>query len=1081
MSMNNLLGLFVGSSFRSILMVTCLFTLGMQPAKAIDFATVFEQHNAVMLLIEPTSGQIVDANPAAVEFYGYSRDQLKQKTIQQINTFSEQQVAQERKLAADQGRNYFIFRHQLASGELRRVEVYSSPFEFEGNPLLLSMIHDIEWSIQESLPHYNQRLEELVNLRTQQALQYDRAIKISLIFALIVISLIMFALWRSVIRRTAIEQQLKLFIRDFETYLEQTTEFVYFKDQASRIRFCSQSMARITGFKSWRDMVGKHDREIFPPETAEIYQQEEARVFSDAEPLVDKVNPYYDDKGNKGYVQTNKWPILDEHGRVVGIFGVSRDVTEFIKAQNALKEAKLELERSERLLQEGESLAKIGGWEYEVASGKMYWTKGLFALHDFKPDAEFDHIAESVKCYLERDRQTIMQAFEHCMKTGEGFDLQFPFVSHSGKNKWIRTKTASLEEYGHLTKVFGIVMDITEQKHTEQELQELVQQAQAASQAKSEFLANMSHEIRTPMNGIIGLSELALKETQLDQVHSKLHTIYRSARLLLGIINDILDFSKIEAGKMDLDPHPFFLNKLLDDLNSLFAYSAEQKGLVFRMEIDPSLNRAFIADSTRLRQILNNLMANAIKFTERGKVILKVSQQSQQGTKVWLHFAISDTGIGINPKQREKLFHVFSQGDTSITRKHGGTGLGLVISQKLVEVLEGEGIELKSEIGQGSTFSFSLPLELCSAEQQAQLQHDLSQTSESDTSFGGHVLLVEDNEINQQVAQEQLRLMGVKVTLAENGQQAVERVRERDFDLILMDIQMPVMDGYQATKEIREFNTQVPIVALTAAAMVEDREKALSVGMNGHLGKPIDSAQLHQLIGQFLSHIARVKLSSLNSKMALTQTYDPERQTPVIDYQKGLAQLNGNRDLYDKLLLKFELQLDQTYFQLGKQLENLTHATHQANPDWQTLQQSNHALKGVAGNLALEQLYRSSQLIDQRLKHAEPPTSTEVIAFNQALKQVKQALQQKHKTDLASDSSRPSVEMEDINHLLEDLLKQVEQSEFIQDQVIENLANALPQAYDQAWLSIAKDLDEFEFEQAAKKLKNLQSKLQSVQ
>ena len=952
-------------------------------AKSPDFQTVFQQFPTVMLLIDPQSGKIVDANPAAVEFYGYSLAKLKTMTIQQINTLSEQQVAEERELAALQARNYFIFQHRLATGETRRVEVFSRAFQFGNRPLLLSTIIDIEMSQSKGMPYYSQQLEELVEIRTAQASAKHTQVQITLLFALVLISLIALVLWRTIRRKSQVENELRVFTRDFETFLAQTTDFVYLKDQNSRIRFCSQTLARVTGYKSWRDMIGKHDRELFPADTAKIYEEEEQPVFEKGEAVIGKVNPYYNERGQVGYVQTNKWPLLDQSGKVVGIFGISRDISDLKQAELELEQAKQELQRSERLLEDGEALAKIGGWMYEAESGKMYWTKGLYKLHDFTPGLDIDHIAESAKCYQEQDQHRIMEAFQRCLESGEAYDMVVPFTTYTKVPKWVRTKTSAMKENGKVVKIVGIVMDVTEQHKAEHQLHDLVKQAKKANQAKSEFLANMSHEIRTPMNGIIGLSELALGQQDLAVIHKQLEKIYRSGRLLLGIVNDILDFSKIEAGKLEIAKEPFYLETLIDNLISLFDFATQEKGLRLTFDMSEDVKRVFIGDEMRLHQVLNNLIGNAIKFTEKGEVTVRVRQDSIAGQTVNLKFEVVDTGIGMNPEQQKSLFQAFSQADNSITRKHGGSGLGLAISQRLVQAMGGTHIDLESEPERGSTFRFILPLSLASEQQEQALKSELKHVGSGKQTLRGDVLLVEDNEINQEVALEQLRLMGLNVTLAENGQVAVEKAKHQKFDLILMDIQMPVMDGYHATQAIREFDRDTPIIALTAAAMIEDKKKALKSGMNDHLGKPIQVKELNGLLLKYLSRNSEEETDSSATQQAGSGT-KPLLNSEWINREKGLAQLSGNQDLYDKLLVKFAAQMEQDYASLPESLQKLaTNSEECSEDDWNRLQQLNHSLKGVAGNLAVDALYQQTLEIDTLLKQHTPPSEKQAKAFSE--------------------------------------------------------------------------------------------------
>jgi signal transduction histidine kinase/CheY-like chemotaxis protein/ABC-type phosphate/phosphonate transport system substrate-binding protein len=399
--------------------------------------------------------------------------------------------------------------------------------------------------------------------------------------------------------------------------------------------------------------------------------------------------------------------------------------------------------------------------------------------------------------------------------------------------------------------------NITHQELMNEEIRKQKQAAIKANQAKSEFLANMSHEIRTPMNGIIGMSELGLKTNSADKKNHFLNKVNESGRLLLGIINDILDFSKIEAGKLEINPQPFLFADLLEHIRSLFEPMAEKKGIVFHLQVDENLLKAYVGDELRIRQILTNLVSNAIKFTEQGEVRLRIVEvdgvYKGLGSKRCLRFSVLDTGVGMTPEQQRRLFQPFSQGDSSVTRQYGGTGLGLVICRQLLKAMGGTDIELNTAFGKGSSFSFQLSLVETTEQEYQSLINEATRYHTQQSDLQGRILLVEDNLINQEVAAEQLKLMGLIVTVADNGEMAVDKARRSHYDLILMDIQMPVMDGYLATQKIREFDVNVPIIALTAAAMFEDREKAINIGMNDHLSKPIDNAMLYQTLSKWLS------------------------------------------------------------------------------------------------------------------------------------------------------------------------------------------------------------------------------------
>ncbi len=911
-------------------------------------------------------------------------------------------MAEERALAEREGRNHFVFQHRLANGDIRTVEVYSHPFDFAGQPRLLSIIHDISAGRdrEQGIWHYQKRLEELVEERTAEIRAADRRLIGLLLFGLVLTLVAGLLMWIMTRARQKSEAALQESLRDERQRLQaildgthvgtwewnvQTGETVFNERWAEIIGYTLAELGPIS-IETWKQFAHPEDlarsgdllQAHFSGQSAYydciarmrhkdghwVWVHDRGRVArwtEDGQPLL-MAGTHQDiteqrrlqeqlrieqrqlksviEGANLGVwewnVQTgelfinDRWAVmigyspeelqplsvetwsnhlhpddlrqaqsrLDQHfagaipeyrtefrmrhklGHWVWVLAVGR-VSEYTPEHKPLwmsgihvlvteqKEAQARLQRSERLLRDGETLARIGGWEYQVDNGQMFWTEGLFHLHDFEPAPDFDHIAQSVNCYRPEDRETILRAFNACIEEGRAYDLVFPFVSARQQHKWIRTRTAPVIEQGQVVKVVGIVMDITEQKETETALQaslrqaeELAARAEAANVAKSRFLATMSHEIRTPMNGILGMAQLLLAEpASEEESRDYARTIYESGQTLMRLLNDILDLSKVESGRLKLEQGIVFPAELLRGMELLFGENARAKSIVLSTVWRGPEAAGYQGDAHRLRQMLSNLVSNGIKFTPAGEIRIEAREAERDDHSAQLEFAVSDTGIGIPADKQALLFQPFSQVDSSTTREYGGTGLGLSIVRSLARLMGGE-VGVDSREGEGSRFWFRVRLQTLPEEtSQAPTLPDAMPATEAAglPRLTGRVLVVEDLPTNQNILRVLLTRMGVDMVFADNGEQAVERVMaEADWiDVILMDVQMPVLDGYAATERIRawekaEGRPATPILALTASAFAEDRQRCIQAGMNDYLSKPIQVEALADALARWL-------------------------------------------------------------------------------------------------------------------------------------------------------------------------------------------------------------------------------------
>lgn len=447
--------------------------------------------------------------------------------------------------------------------------------------------------------------------------------------------------------------------------------------------------------------------------------------------------------------------------------------------------------------------------------------------------------------------------------------------------------------------------ELIKRKQAEETMKAARDEADKANKAKSEFLANMSHEIRTPINSIIGYQYLLNNSELSSKQKEYVENIGLAAKNLLAIINEILDFTKIEAGRMILEEVDFNIDEVLNELKIIVGMEAKRKGLELRIKVDEDVPKFLKGDITRLKQVIMNLLSNGIKFTHEGYILIRVELVEKEEEYAHIRFSVTDTGIGISEEQKKQLFQVFTQGDASTSRKYGGTGLGLAICKRIVELMKGE-INVESQVGEGSTFSFSLRFKIADCTEQAIISSEMIDASGLFESK--RILLVEDSAVNLKMTKEILENMGIYTDTAQNGEEAVNKVKINNYELILMDIRMPGMDGYETTRRIRKLERGcVPIIALTADAVEGVAQKAKEAGMNGYLTKPLEPEKLFKVIKDIINYSEKEKVQGKENsiKDIETERTDYAKKHETLDFEGAIRRLGGREDKYIDILRSF--------------------------------------------------------------------------------------------------------------------------------------------------------------------------------
>jgi PAS domain S-box-containing protein len=620
-----------------------------------------------------------------------------------------------------------------------------------------------------------------------------------------------------------------------------------FKDWS--VKYVSKNVRDILGYSPEEMMKGSfsYDGLVHPEDLPRINKKSSENIREGKE----NYELYYRMKTKDGeyrwfydYSQVDR----NEKGEMQQVRGYLVDQTLLIETQKHLN---WERQRLADTLEAG----NIGTWEWNIQTGEVLYFENLTKISGFKLEELLPLSLENWKKFVHpEDLEQVKDEIKSIVnKEKENYALEIRRKHKDGKWIWIEEKGKVIQwtKNGSPLLMRGVYIDISRRKAIEKDLLKAKKEAESANQAKSTFLANMSHEIRTPMNGIIGFVELLGDTEMSEQQRNYLENVQNASKNLMNILNDILDLSKIESNKMALESISFSIRKTVESVVAMFYQQAKMKDLDILTKVDENLPQHVKGDPTRLHQVLANLVSNAIKFTSKGEVTLRITADEYRDSNThMITIEVQDTGIGIKDIHLDKLFQTFSQIDESHTRLYGGTGLGLKITKTLVELMDGS-IEVRSEYGTGSTFIVRLPFERAENSIPNTKKHKtISKSSKkSKEQLSPKILIAEDQKMNQDIMVALIEKKGIYCDVASDGLEAVERFKQESYDLILMDCQMPGIDGYKASKNIRNLGGDQPkIIAMTAFAMKDDEKKCLDAGMDGYLSKPIDLDQLEKII-----------------------------------------------------------------------------------------------------------------------------------------------------------------------------------------------------------------------------------------
>lgn len=660
--------------------------------------------------------------------------------------------------------------------------------------------------------------------------------------------------FRDITSRKKYEAELRTSEVRHKEMIANISDVIVIIDIKGIIRYISPNATSLFGWDPL-NLTGKSCFELAVADNIEMVKREFNKLINKDNTKTKIEFRSKNSKGKYSTIETTAVNLLNNPS-INGILISFHDITD-------RKEAEEKLFQREALLAQSQKIAHVGSWDLDIVTGKLEWSDETYSIFGIKPHEFTKNYNAFIEAVYPDDRAIVDATFMSSIQEGrDSYETEHRIVCKEHKEiKYVLERCIHYRsDSGKIVRSVGMVQDISERKKMEQELIKAKEQAELANIAKSRFLANMSHEIRTPLNGVMGMLQLLGMSELTSEQKEYLNLSKKSSELLLKVINDILDYSKIEAGKLELESHVFNVNDMMRDLLTLFRPSIQSKAIRLDAHFNTSIPNLLVGDSFRLRQVLSNLIGNAVKFTHEGQIDVFIDVCNNQfeiipNNKTKLQFCVKDTGIGINKDKINNVFNSFIQSDSSTTRQYGGSGLGLSISRGLVEKMNGT-IWAESEEGIGSSFYFTCVLE--KARDENSLVSEIISPLNSINNKLLRLLIVEDDAVSRLIIERLSDKKGWQYVSVKNGQDALKAFANNIFDVVFMDVQLPALDGYQTTAEIRRLENnaekQTPVIAMTAYALEGDKEKCLEAGMNDYISKPVNAATFFNIVKKWANN-----------------------------------------------------------------------------------------------------------------------------------------------------------------------------------------------------------------------------------